>query len=299
MLSLKYCSTTNPQQVPPQVQPRWNCQPLLSSKGLNWQNIQFNHYRRCQYVLPQNRSSQHLLKIFLSEGEIKGSLNGREWTENVSAGDIAIIPANTDYCADFESEIEFILLSLQPNLLRDLAINKANTTVQILPQFTVKDPLISSIATTLKTQLENNRDSCSDYARILANAIAIHLFKKYSEPSLATGDTSKSVVEKKLQVVLDYIEQNLDEKLTLSLIAKQVNLSKYYLCRLFAKHLDISPHQYIIQKRIIRSKQLLKQELSMQIVDIAFDCGFASHSHFNRQFHKNVGMSPKSYRQAG
>ena len=60
MLSLKYCFTTNPQQVPPQ----WNCQPLLSSKGLNWQNIQFDHYRRCQYVLPQNRSSQHLLKIF-------------------------------------------------------------------------------------------------------------------------------------------------------------------------------------------------------------------------------------------
>ncbi len=298
MLSLKYCSTTNPQQVPPQVQPRWNCQPLLSSTGLNWQNIQFDYYRHCQYVLPQNHNSQHLLKIFLSEGEIKGSLNGREWTENVSAGDIAIIPANTDYCADFESEIEFILLSLQPNLLRDLAINKANTTVQILPQFTVKDPLISGIATTLKTQLENNRDSCSDYARILANAIAIHLFKKYSKPSFAVNNTCKSVTEKKIQVVLDYIDQNIDEKLTLSSIAKQVNLSKYYLCRLFSRHLDISPHQYIIQKRIIQSKQLLKQELSMQIVDIAFDCGFASHSHFNRQFNKNVGMSPKAYRHA-
>ena len=295
MLLLKYCSNTNTQLFPP----RWNRQPLLSSQGLNWQNIQFDYYRHCQYVLPQNCDSQHLLKIFLSEGEIKGSLNGREWTENVSSGDIAIIPANTDYCADFESEIEFILLSIQPSLLRDLAINKASTAVKILPRFTVRDPLISGIATTLKTQLGNNCDSCSDYARILANAIAIHLFKKYSEPSLAVDNACKSATKRKLQVVLEYIEQNLDEKLTLSLIAKQVNLSKYYLCRLFVRHLNISPHQYIIQKRITRSKQLLKQKLSMQIVDIAFDCGFASHSHFNRQFNKNVGMSPKAYRHAG
>ena len=294
MLSLKYCSNTSTQLFLPQS----NCQPLLSSKGLNWQNIQFDYYQHCQYVLPHNRNSQHLLKIFLSEGEIKGSLNGQEWTENVSSGDIAIIPANTDYCADFESEIEFILLSIQPDLLRDLA-RKANTPVKILPQFTVRDPLISGIATTLKTQLENNRDSCSDYARILKDAIAIHLFKKYSEPSLAVNNACKSTAEKKLQVVPKYIEQNLDEKLTLGLIAEQVNLSKYYLCRLFVKHTNTSPHQYIIQKRIIRSKQLLKQKLSMQIVDIAFDCGFASHSHFNRQFNKSVGMSPKTYRDAG
>jgi AraC family transcriptional regulator len=296
MLSLKYCSNTSPQLI----QSQWNCQPLLSSKDLNWQDIQFDYYQHHPDVLAQHRNSQHLLKIFLSQGEVKHSLNGQERVENVSPGDVAIIPANTSHHARCQNAIEFILLSLQPNLLRDLARNKANcTTVKILPQFTVRDPLISGIATTLKTQLENNRNSCSNYAHILANAIAIHLCKKYSEPSSTVDNTCKSAAEKKLQVALKYIEQNLDEKLTLGLIAEQVNLSKYYLCRLFVRHLNTSPHQYIIQKRIIKSKQLLKQKLSMQIVDIAFDCGFASHSHFNRQFNKNVGMSPKAYRNAG
>ena len=74
------------------------------------------------------------------------------------------------------------------------------------------------------------------------------------------------------------------------------SISKYYLCRLFSKYLDITPRQYIIEQRICKAKQLLKQELSMLIVDIALNCGFASHSHFNRQFNRNVGMSPKNYR---
>ena len=307
MLTSGYCSSSNPQLLPP----RWNCQPLLSSKGLDWQNIQFDYFRHHPYVLPRHCYSQYLLKIFLSEGKIRRCLDEEERVERVFPGDVAIIPPNINHHASWQNEIEFILLSLQPGLL-ELPGNKINRTgAKILPQFATHDPLISGVGITLKTQLESDyasaypwdRNSCSDYAHILGNAIAVHLFKKYSKPSAAVKDTEQkdteqNTVEQKLQVVLEYIEQNLSEKLTLDSIAEQVNLSKYYLCRLFVKHLNISPRQHIIQKRIAKSKQLLKQNLSMQVVDIAYDCGFASHSHFNRQFNKNVGMSPKAYRNS-
>ena len=290
---LQYFSNLNTQVLTP----RWNYQPLLSSQGLDWQGIQFDHYQHHPSVLSQN-SSQHLLQIFLSEGDVKGSLDDQERIEHISPGDVTIIPADTDYYVSLPDEIEFILLTLKPNLFKDLGKNKLDgNTVDILPQFAVADPLIAGIAITLKNQLERDR-ACSDYAQTLGKAIAVHLLKKYSKPSTANDSSYKNAVEKKLQVVLEHIEQNLDEKLTLDSIAKQVNLSKYYLCRLFARYLAISPHQYIIQKRIEKSKRLLKQELSLQIVEIAFDCGFASHSHFNRQFNKNVGISPRDYRNA-
>ena len=151
---------------------------------------------------------------------------------------------------------------------------------------------------TLKAQFESDRDFRYEYVLTLCKAIATHLLEKYSKPLTATEINHQNSVEQKLQVVQTYIEQNLGEKLTLDIISQQVNLSKYYLCRLFFKHLDISPHQYIIQRRVNKSKQLLKQEQTMQIVDIALTCGFASHSHLNRQFSKNVGMSPKAYRNS-
>ncbi len=280
------------------LRPQWDYRPFLSSQGLDWQGIQFDYYQHYPSVLPQN-SSQYSLQIFLSEGDVKESLDGQERIEHISPGDVTIIPADTNYHASLQDEIEFILLTLQPNLFNDLGKNKLDgNKAEILPQFAVDDPLIAGIAMTLKNQLERDRSACSDYARTLGKAIAVHLFKKYSKPSTANNSSYKNAVERKLQVVLEYIGQNLDEKLSLDSIAKQVNLSKYYLCRLFTKYLNISPHQYIIQKRIDKSKQLLKQELSLQIVEIAFDCGFASHSHFNRQFNKNVGMSPRDYRHA-
>ena len=276
--------------------PKWNCQPLLSSQDLGWNGIQLDRYRHDPYVLPRHSYSQYLLKIFLSEGEIRRSLKDEERLERVAVGDVAIIPPRTHYQASWRDEIEFILLSLHPDVFQKLAQGKIQyASAEIQPQFAVKDPLILGITTTLKTQLECDRHSCGNYAGILADAIAIHLLKKYS---VVTATNNSDSCEAKLQIVLDYIEQNLEEKLSLDAIASQVNLSKYYLCRLFTQHLNISPRQHIIQRRIIKAKQLLKQERSMQVVDIAYECGFASHSHFNRQFNKSVGMSPKAYRYA-
>lgn len=281
------------------LSPKWNCQPLLSSQSLGWKDIQFNHYRHHPYVLPRHRYSQYLLKVFLTEGEIKRCLNEEEQIERVGSGDVVIIPPDTIHHASWQQEIEFVLLSFQPEIVESLLIKKTKCiSTKVLPQFARQDSLISGIIMTLKAQFESDADFCHECASTLCNAIAIHLLEKYSESSTAIRISDKDSVEQKLRIIQTYIEQNLGEKLTLDIISRQVNLSKYYLCRLFTKHLDISPRQYIIQRRIAKSKQLLKQEQTMQVVDIALICGFANHSHFNRQFNKSVGMSPKTYRDS-
>ena len=57
----------------------------------------------------------------------------------------------------------------------------------------------------------------------------------------------------------------------------------------------MSPYQYLIQQRVERAKQLLKQTDHF-IADIALDCGFNSHSHLSKQFRQLTGMTPKAYR---
>ena len=295
MLSSRFSSNFNSQTLPP----CWKSEPILSSQGLNWQNVQFDYYKHHPYVLPQHRYSEHLLKVFLSEGKIERCLGTEKREEHISPGDVAVIPADLTHHASWQVDIEFILLSIKPDLIVNLARTTVyNSAVKILPQFAIQDRLIYSVAIAIKTQLESDRDSCSSYAQVLFQAISMHLLKKYSESSPPTYNTGNTSVKHKLQIALNYIEQNLDEKLTLDLLAERVSISKYYLCRLFVKHLDITPRQYIIEQRIDKAKQLLKQKPSMQIVDIALNCGFASHSHFNRQFNRNTGMSPKSYRNS-
>lgn len=59
--------------------------------------------------------------------------------------------------------------------------------------------------------------------------------------------------------------------------------------------MGISPHQYLLQQRIERAKQLLKQT-DQSVVDIALACGFNSHSHLSKQFRQVTGVTPKAYR---
>jgi AraC family transcriptional regulator len=59
--------------------------------------------------------------------------------------------------------------------------------------------------------------------------------------------------------------------------------------------MGIAPYQYLLQQRIERAKQLLKQT-ELSIVEIALDCGFSSHSHLSKQFRSFTGVTPKTYR---
>lgn len=290
----KLASNSNAQRL----SPKWKCKPILSSRELNWPNIQFDHYHHHPYNLPEHCHSKHLLIVFLSKGKVERHLGNEQRTEDILPGDVVIIPANTIHRASWQSKINFILLSIEPNFAIDLARTTTySSVVKVLPQFATQDRLIYGISLALKTQLEYESHSCYSYACILFNAIAVHLFRKYSESHKLTEDYSNNTsIKQRLQIALDYIEQNLGEKLTLDVLAEKVNINKYYLCRLFAKHLNITPRQYIIKQRIAKAEQLLKQEPSMQIIDIALKCGFASHSHFIRQFNRNAGMSPKTYR---
>jgi len=60
--------------------------------------------------------------------------------------------------------------------------------------------------------------------------------------------------------------------------------------------LGTTPHQYLIQQRIERAKQLLKQS-NDAIADIAILCGFNNHSHLSKYFRQLTGTTPSAYRQ--
>jgi AraC family transcriptional regulator len=74
-----------------------------------------------------------------------------------------------------------------------------------------------------------------------------------------------------------------------------LDLSQYYFCRVFKRSIGMTPHQYLIQQRVEKSKQLLKQP-EQKIIEIATQCGFANPSHFARCFRQRMGISPQQFR---
>ena len=87
-----------------------------------------------------------------------------------------------------------------------------------------------------------------------------------------------------------------DPQLTNGILARECNISEVYFRKLFAKHLGVSPKQYIINIRLQKAKQLLS-EGSMKISAVSEACGFSSPYHFCREFRRHIGVSPSEYRK--
>ncbi|MGL4772189.1 MAG: helix-turn-helix domain-containing protein [Clostridium sp.] len=93
-----------------------------------------------------------------------------------------------------------------------------------------------------------------------------------------------------------YIEQHFSEHITVSDLAKLVNMSVSNFNRLFKKEMKITPIEYLIEVRIEKSKQLLRRK-EVPITDIAIRCGFGSSAHFSSSFSKALGVTPSEFRK--
>ena len=95
------------------------------------------------------------------------------------------------------------------------------------------------------------------------------------------------------QNIISYVEENLEDQLSLDDIAGKFFVSKYYVAHLFKDTLGISLHQYIIKKRLSECRDAIT---SGEPITSAYErFGFRDYSSFFKSFKKEYGMSPKEY----
>lgn len=94
----------------------------------------------------------------------------------------------------------------------------------------------------------------------------------------------------------EFIEEHAAESITLGDLANAVNVSTFYLCKVFKKHTGLTYTQYVALVRINKAKALL-QNRNLRISEIAYGVGYQTFSHFNRVFNSLVGESPSRYRR--
>lgn len=97
--------------------------------------------------------------------------------------------------------------------------------------------------------------------------------------------------------LVDYIEQHLDQALTLGELAQLAALSEYHFARMFRESFGLPPHRYVLQRRLLRARELL-QHGDLPLGEIALACGFASASHFSNRFREAFGGAPGLLRAA-
>ena len=101
---------------------------------------------------------------------------------------------------------------------------------------------------------------------------------------------------KALYDIIEYINHNYEEEITLDSLSKKFYINKYSLCELFRNAVGTTPAQYLINCRIMKAKELL---IAGESVDsVCGKAGFRNLSHFSRIFKEKVGQSPKKYQMS-
>jgi AraC-like DNA-binding protein len=100
---------------------------------------------------------------------------------------------------------------------------------------------------------------------------------------------------KQAQLARRILDGGYTTPITIEQLSHEVALSPYYLIRLFRRIYKRTPHQYLIQLRIARAKELLSSS-DLSITEICAEVGFESLGSFSTLFSKTVGISPSAYR---
>jgi AraC-like DNA-binding protein len=98
-------------------------------------------------------------------------------------------------------------------------------------------------------------------------------------------------------VLVAYIEKHIGESLTIRALARFVYLSSDCFCRGFKKSFGMTPHRYLVQRRIERAKALLARS-AWSITSIGLALGFSQTTSFSAAFQRATGMTPTEFRQA-
>jgi AraC family transcriptional regulator len=268
-----------------------------------WKNIQIGSLKISagEIIPPPYPNPHHSIYIpsrgYAGAGEL--NLEGRTYAVPEGAGRdyIGVFPAGLTIGGTWKEDTYFNQCLLDPKFLNRVAYESVNPDrvelMLTLPP--TPDPLVGQIISTLHDVFATDPDRSCFYAESMATALAAHILKFYTTRKHTLREYTGGLSKQKLNQVLEYINEHLSENVSLAAIATELDISQYYLCRLFKQSVGMTLHAYLIQQRIEHSKHLLRHQES-KIIDIAIECGFANPSHFARCFRRQLGISPQQFR---
>lgn len=237
--------------------------------------------------------------FFITSG--RGSFHLDDKIVNVSEGDLIIINPNclhTEKSTFFKEPLEYIVLGVD-NLLLSFSETKIliqdNDSVKLYTILNYADkniilqylnPLIYEITTK-----EYNYDIACKSLLILLIITILRGIKN----NIIIQDEPKKKLNLECMKIKNYIDSHYSEDITLDFLAGLTYINKFHLVHSFTKQVGLSPINYVINRRIEESKNLLKTT-NYSVRDITTIVGFSNSSYFSQTFKKMTGESPRSYR---
>lgn len=271
---------------------------VISKRKAAWDGITLEHCVLRSGELPAHRHREHVVIVSLTDG-CEGELiteSGIGVRGTRRRGNVCVLPAGLEHQAALDGNSEHVALYVDPLLITRAASDaQLSGSFEVAERYSRSDKVISSVAMALLGELDSERLSGRLYGESLANVLAVHLLRYYSNttsrPVTFTGGLSAS----KLRQVTDYIADNYSSDLKLAELAQVAGMSSFHFAREFKRTTGVTPHQYLIKHRVERAKAMLAKD-NLPLIEVSLRSGFSHQSHFTRLFRRVTGTTPHSYR---
>ena len=273
---------------------------VLSRKSMRAGGLIIDHHIEPPDEIEVGITNYHILGYLLSDFAPRQvtRIDGKEYDGINKKGDIWLKPATCGGFWHWESNDEALIFTIEPAFLRKVAAENDcpnADALEIQPVVHKSDRDLDNLVTMFMREMNHANLGNILVLESLVDLFMVHLLRNYCTFPAKTGERSEGLAPGKLKRAIEYINDNLNHSITVSQIAETIDISQYYFSREFKKSTGLTPHEYVVTQRILKAKELLKDEkLSME--EIVHHCGFTHQSHMGKLFRKHIGTTPKRYR---
>ena len=164
------------------------------------------------------------------------------------------------------------------------------------PGIGVNDRTLAAMGAAILPIFEDADQVSQLFVDHFTGAVVAHVARAFGGMHLARRPPRGALAPWQERRAKELLDANLEGNLTLSMLAGACELSTRHFSRAFRQSVGLSPHQWLLQRRVDKARELLRDP-NLSLADVAIACGFANQSHFTRVFTRIASVSPGRWRR--
>lgn len=273
--------------------------PVKTTRGRGWNGLTLDFHASAPEYVAATPARDHHLICYCAQG--RGRLvQRRAGTAHegvISAGMSIVVPAG--YESVFEGHAAASARLRMPTALVTRCAEETGArpeaAFEIMNVFSTSDPVIECFSKLLLAEIDRSAHPTQPLiVESLSCGLAAHLLRRYNAFDRPAVARTAGLRPQVLDQVIGYIEDHIDQLISLTELAGIANVSRFHFARLFRLSTGLSPIAFVERSRLNRARQYLRQG-HLPIAEIALAVGFSDQSAFTRRFHRHVGSTPAAF----